>query len=348
MKIWFPIIRAGSGSDVYVERLVSGLRARGVDAHLQWFDHRYELLPGLLGGVRPPEGTQLVHANSWNGFAFKRLGIPLVVTAFHCVYRCGYPAWKTGAQAVYHDCLIGRYERRSFGQADAVVAMAPSAAEDFCTRFALPPLTTIHGWVDTDTFSPGPQFREGDGRVRILIVGNALKRKGMDLLPKLRGLLGPEFTITVVGGLRSVSHGSCPDVIYKNRLSEDALVSEYRKADLVVSLSRHEGFGYTLLEAMACGKPVVAFDVTGIRDVVSPQVSGVLVPSEDVHELARACQAIASEPARAHCMGNNGRCLALTKFDAASAISAYVTIYKDLGSRKPSPWREVLQPGLPI
>jgi len=330
MRIWFPAIRARSGSDVYVERLVAGLRARGVDARLQWFDHKFEFVPGLLRRVRAPQETDLIHANSWNGFAFARDGIPLVVTAFHCVFRCGYPEWKTLAQRMYHDGLIGRYEQWSFARASSVVAMTPSAAADFKDRFSLPPLSVIHGWVDANVFCEGAARKFGEGGIRILIVGNNSKRKGTDLLPELRARLDSSFLVTVVGGLRG-QHGDVMNgIIHKSGLSVVELVNEYQTADLVISLSRHEGFGYSALEAMACAKPVVAFDVTGIRDVVVNGVTGVLVPPESVNELARACEKIAEQPTVAMKMGANGRKLALTKFREEDALVAYIKGYHQL------------------
>lgn len=330
MRVWFPTIRAGSGSDIYVERLVAGLRLRGIDAQLQWFDHRYELVPALLGRVRPPAGTSIVHANSWNGFAFARAGMPLVVAAFHCVYRCGYPEWKTYAQACYHNGWIGRYEQKSFRSAAAAVTLTPSAAADFQERFALPPLSVIHGWVNTELFMPTSSRAVVDGRIRILIVGNHSKRKGMDLLPQLRAQLGGEFAISVAGGLRAEHGGACAGVTYLPLLSEAELVRAYQDSDLIVSLSRHEGFGYSALEGMACGKPVVAFDVTGLRDVVMPDVSGMLVPVNDVGALARACAHISKQPGLAGQMGESGRAMAIGRFGEDHAIAAYIRMYESL------------------
>ena len=329
MRIWFPTVRVGSGSDVYVQRLAAALQARGTDAILQWFDPRYEFVPSLLRKYRAPYGTDIIHANSWNGFAFAGAGMPLVITAFHCVYRCGYPGWKSARQAAYHNLLIGGYEKRSFRQADAVVAMTSSAAGDFVERFTLPPLTVIPGWVDTQAFSPDERPRAG-GPTRVLIVGNNSIRKGMDLLPALVKQLGPNFTVTVVGGLRGERGGMTDCVTYKSGLSESELVEEYRACDVVVSLSRHEGFGYSILEAMACGKPVVAFDVTGIRDVIEPGISGILAPKEDLAAVLRACELLRSQPTIASSMGGCGRRRAVDVLSESNALDAYLGLYESL------------------
>jgi glycosyltransferase involved in cell wall biosynthesis len=333
MRIWFPTLRAGSGSDVYVGRLVAALRSRGVDAQLQWLHPRFEFQPDLLRYIKPPAGTDLIHANTWNGFAFARKDIPLVVTAFHCVYRNGYPLWKTLGQSLYHDHWIGKFERRSFARASAIVAMTDSAAKDFSDRFDLPTLSLIHGWVDMGVFKPSESFSGQSEPCRILIIGNASKRKGVDLLPALRSKLDDRFSITVVGGLRASWKEACPGVTFKSGLSQAELVHEYQQATLVVSLSRYEGFGYTALEAMACAKPVVAFDVTGIRDLVEPDQTGFLVAPENVDDLAAACKKIASDSGLATRMGCAGRLRASECFDEDDAVKQYMALYSGLIGR---------------
>lgn len=331
LSIWFPAIRAGSGSDVYVERLVTALRDRNIDANLQWFDQRYEFFPHLLRKVIPPNGTDLVHAiSSWNGFAFARPPVPLIVTAFHCVYRNGYPQWKTRAQAIYHDCWIGRLERHSWASAAAIVALTPSAAADFRLRFTLPPLSIIPGWVDVDIFRPVGGSAGQRGLTRVLIVGNSSKRKGMDLLQALSSLLGDRFAITVVGGLRGGRGAGCAGIDYRQGLSLTELVHEYQQADIVVSLSRYEGFGYTALEAMACGKPVVAFDVVGLRDVVADCETGLLAGVDDVATLAALCKRLATHPDEAEAMGRAGRVRATDWFGKSAAVEAYIELYRSL------------------
>lgn len=332
MKIWFPVIRANSGSDVYVERLVVALRERGVDACLQWFDQRYEFLPHLLQGVTPPAGTNLIHAiSSWSGFSFARTGTPLVVSGLHCVYRNGYPEWKTLAQALYHNYWIGHLEQRSFTAANAVVAMTPSALNDFKQQFTLPSAQVIHGWVDTDLFKPSSTtIRKKTGIWRILIVGNTSKRKGMDLLPKFVEELGDQFTVTVVAGLRQKHEGKCKEVRYRLSLSAQELVNEYQQTDIVVSLSRYEGFGYSILEAMACGKPVVAFNTVGICDIIEDGYSGHLAKLNDTNELAALCKKLRTNPDQAAKLGEHGRIRSLMHFDQASAVNAYLALYEDL------------------
>src|SRR5207237_8707053 len=106
VKVWFPTIRTGSGSDVFTRQLAGALTQIGVETSISWFPHYFEFVPDLLGAVRPPIGTDLIHANSWTGFAFRRSGIPLVVTNHLCVHDPAFARYKTISQKIYHACVI--------------------------------------------------------------------------------------------------------------------------------------------------------------------------------------------------------------------------------------------------
>jgi len=67
--------------------------------------------------------------------------------------------------------------------------------------------------------------------------------------------------------------------------------------DIVVSPSRQEGFGLSVLEAQASGKPVVAFETGGLAGLIRSELNGLLVPSGHVSELTRACMRLLASPA---------------------------------------------------
>lgn len=113
MKVWFPAISAGSGVDVFTINLAGALRARGVDAHITWFSHYLEFAPFMAGMKKPPASTSLIHANSWNAFAFAQTKLPLIVTAHHCIFDPAFLPYKSQLQRLYHNLLIDRYEQAS-------------------------------------------------------------------------------------------------------------------------------------------------------------------------------------------------------------------------------------------
>jgi glycosyltransferase involved in cell wall biosynthesis len=304
------------------------LSEAGHEPMIRWFPHVFEGIPGMLSWARPPKGTDLIHANSWNAFAFAREGYPLVTTVHHCVRGVGYPDWKTLAQMLYHERWISGFEEKSFQVSTSVVAVSASTAADlekyFGTRAKI-----INNWVDTRIYSPTDEYHKGSPSV--LFVGNISRRKGGDLLPALRRSLNRNVKLHIVGGRRG-NISSLEDLEPNTRLwaglSREELVMLYQQCDVVICLSRHEGFGYTALEAMACGRPVVAFDVAGIRDVVVSGLTGTLLPCEDIAGVAAACHELIEDRIEAEKKGHQARRRAVELFSTARALGDYEQLYK--------------------
>ena len=104
------------------------------------------------------------------------------------------------------------------------------------------------------------------------------------------------------------------------------IVRELQHCDAVISLSRYEGFGYTALEAMACGKPFLGFRTSGLAEVVD-ETCGFLVDLGDTATLAMYCRELARNPSLARRLGVNGRVRAETFFSSKMSLDAYAEIY---------------------
>jgi glycosyltransferase involved in cell wall biosynthesis len=113
---------------------------------------------------------------------------------------------------------------------------------------------------------------------------------------------GRELDVTVVGAgelrgdveARLGRAGLAHRVV--DKLPQDELAAEYRRAHVLVLSSRREGFNQATLEAMASGTPVVASDIPGVRDGVGD--AGLLCPAGDVARFASAIEELIVEPAR--------------------------------------------------
>ena len=104
----------------------------------------------------------------------------------------------------------------------------------------------------------------------------------------------------------------------------------YSAADLFVMPTRTEAFGQVVTEAMACGTPVVAFDVGGIPDIVRPGRTGLLAPPEDVRALRQAIlDLLEDDELRAH-MATECRHVAEVEYDLNLQARRYVVLYEEL------------------
>lgn len=108
------------------------------------------------------------------------------------------------------------------------------------------------------------------------------------------------------------------------------IASIYRHLDLVVLPSYREGMPKTILEAAACGLPVVTTDVVGCRDAILPGKTGLLVPPRDAVALANAIKFFALNPSIARKFGREARKFAEANFDQESIVSQHLRLYTDL------------------
>jgi glycosyltransferase involved in cell wall biosynthesis len=107
----------------------------------------------------------------------------------------------------------------------------------------------------------------------------------------------------------------------------------YSDLDIVVLSSDNDGTPMSLLEAMACGKPVVATDVGGVGDCVAPDC-GLLVPQGDAAAMAAALEGLLSDPHRRQTMGERGRETIRTQRSWEAMIDAHDSLYRRLLAAK--------------
>lgn len=338
LRVWLPAIRAGSGADVFTLRLASALGRAGHEPLLQWFGHSYELMPWRLKRVKAPLGIDLVHSGSWQGFAFKRPGIPLVVTEHQYVANPAFAPYRSLPQALYHRAFCERWARHSYDAADAVVSVSEYCAAAMRVDMAKP-ITVIHNWVDTELFSParttvgggmGPGVRRQP--FKLLFVGNPSRWKGADLLPAIASHLGPEFEIHCIGGLRT---GFDVEKLPRNvkllpRVEPAKMPAVYQSVDAALVPTRYEAFGYVALEAMACGLPVVGFASSGTAEVCRHEKTALLAPIDDIMQLVCYAKQLAENPSLCMQLGTAGRRRAVECFGEGRAIAAYADVYRSV------------------
>lgn len=330
MKVWFPTIQTNSGSDVYVGRITKSLQAHGVDAVVTWFPPSYEFFPELMKLADVPNGTDLIHANSWNASVFLSKKIPVVATVHHLVHDPEFRPYRSIMQSMYHKANIFWRERKSILHCSSVVAVSESTAKAVEMVFGRKS-HVIHNWVESD-FDAGHRQKKESGKFVTLIAGNSGKRKGSDLLPALSSMLGDDFEIRVTGGLRSKRKGvsAAGNIVYLGFLSGSDLLKEYASCDIVASLSRYEGFGYSALEAMSFAKPFVGFMTNGFADVVENGKTGFLVELNDIGNLVEKIKFLRNRPDFCDEMGSLGKLKAKEFFSESVAIEKYINLYQSL------------------
>jgi glycosyltransferase involved in cell wall biosynthesis len=202
--------------------------------------------------------------------------------------------------------------------------------------------------VDLDVFAPtGPVAAKGR-RHRILSVGRLVPRKGVDLviraLPYLKAAGFDDVELLIVGGggdsgalhadpevrrLLALADelGVQDQVVLEGQVSRGEMPGIFRSADAVVCAPWYEPFGIVPLEAMACGVPVVAAAVGGLRDTVVDHATGLHVPPRDPEAIASALAMLLGNPDLRAELGDAGQRRARARYSwdrvAAESEKAY-------------------------
>jgi glycosyltransferase involved in cell wall biosynthesis len=185
----------------------------------------------------------------------------------------------------------------------------------------LPYFCPMPGNTATQALQPGS---------RLLFVGQLQRYKGLSVLLAAMKRLPHSVTLDVAGDgprLREYQ-GRCSDwglqgrVAFHGWLNRDAVSQLMQEVQVVVVPSIwNEPFGIVGLEAMFHGRPVVAFDVGGIREWLVDQETGVLVPDLNEQSLSVAIAELLGNLPRAEAMGRNGARRVRERFTAASHIT---------------------------
>ena len=102
---------------------------------------------------------------------------------------------------------------------------------------------------------------------------------------------------------------------------------------MFVVSSLHDNLPQTVLEATACGTPVVGFAVGGIPDMVRPGVTGLVVPAQDVSALRAAIRMLLQDPALRAAMATNCRRLAVQEYALEVQARRYIALYEEIVSQ---------------
>jgi phosphatidylinositol alpha-mannosyltransferase len=223
-------------------------------------------------------------------------------------------------RSLWYSLLKSTFQKKLINKLDGQIAVSQSCI-DALTPFFKINARIIPNGVDTIEFSPDipklPQF--DDGKKNLLFLGRLDPRNGFPLMVKAFDLIKSRFSET-----RLIVVGDGPLKKYYSRLVPQRLERDihlvgpileernryYATCDIFCSPVEKASFGVTLLEAMASGKPIVATQNSGYRELLGRQ-QGVLVPPRDPAAFAEAVLEILKNPEHGEELGINGRQKAL-------------------------------------
>lgn len=265
----------------------------------------------------------VVHVQGRSGFTFpgRQSQTPLVAT-FHGLLSLenrhknahGFAHWLHGKWA-------GFFEKNTLRRADACIAVSPEMRDEM--EAVLPGAASrthiIPNGVDVPKHLPQPDPTDPN---LLLFVGRLCRLKGLFPLVEAMQKVPQHVHLVMIGdgeerhalGQAIVEAGLHDRVLFTGSLPSEEVFEWLHRAWALVLPSFHETQGIVLLEANACGKPVVASDLPGTRSVVQQGENGLLVQPGDVAHLAAAIRQVFADPDLARQMGRKGRQIATENF----------------------------------
>lgn len=116
-------------------------------------------------------------------------------------------------------------------------------------------------------------------------------------------------------------------VTFTGMLEEKALVSFLQQLDIYIHASLGETMSTAIMQAMACGKPIVASDVPGINNMIDNHITGILVPPKNAREMANALLQLINNPALAEAMANNAFVFAKENYSNKIMLDRYNVVF---------------------
>lgn len=345
------------GVERHVLGMLCGLRSAGVAAHLFLF-HDAELaaqarsqgdspviLPAYNRRLLPTaralaillaeRSVDLVHVHGYKASVFCALarfwyGFAIVKTVHGLPEPMGASRIAMLRDRAYH--VLDRYTTKACDAAVCYVTQDLQRTDPSGERLTVVPNGVAP--MNAAEFPRPPEYC--DERLTLTIVG------------RLEPVKGHRFAIEALTGdqrLRNVDlHiiGSGPAEEELRALASVAAVSDqvhflgFRRnvfdyianCDALLMPSLHEGLPYTLLEAMALGRPIIASRVGGLAEVLQNEVSALLVPPQDGQALASAIQRFSEEPALRSRLGRNALTLQRERYSLDAMTSSYLAIYR--------------------
>lgn len=223
------------------------------------------------------------------------------------------------------DIWLASQQRRHFLRAHKTTALSNHLSDYLNDTLQLSDgIESLPYGIDTRVFSPNSHIPQSPPV--LLAVGRLERRKGVDVLLRAMPEVWrrfPDAQVRLVGNesdfsrsdlLQMVAADKREQIIFPGFLSRDELVAEYQHATIYVAPTQYETFGYTVLEAMACGRPVVATRVGAIPELVEDGETGLLSAWNDHLALSEAILELLSHPEEAARMGAAGRAKAVKNF----------------------------------
>jgi len=281
----------------------------------------------------------IIHAHSHLCFStnlcaiIKKLGsVPLVITTHGGLNSQTAPEWF---QKIYN--LTGA--KFTFSSADKIICYTDTEREEMI-NFGIKPekIALIHNGIDTNLFTP-PKDNLRHTNNRLLWIGRYVPGKGVEYLIDAFSILKakhPNVSLMMIGNgplkekidKKILSLNLKEAIIQKDFIPNSEIINVYHNSNILILPSLGEGVPRVILEAMACGLPIVCTNLPQLVDLLDE--CGFMVPLKDSKTMAEKISEILSDPNIATKLGENGRKKVVDNYSWEDTINKTIKLYEEL------------------
>jgi len=322
-RVVSPVV-SGSG----VMMVHSALAKNLPDYKVELLSPFWGLMPPLLGfrnrSVEPvthtlPElGPRVAHPDS-----------ALLVTFHNYYLDAEQQAHSSRAQRIFYRTIMAPAIFASLRRAKLITAVSRYTADLVQKRHAPGErLVVIRNGIDTQLFKP--MGRSSGGAVKILFAGNPSRRKGTEHLTALAHELPDNTVIQYTVGLRDSATdkvGQSEKLVAIPRRDHSDMAALYCGSDILFFPTRREGLSLVVLEAMACGLPIVATRCSSMPELVDHGKGGYLFDMDDRGQMLEYLKRLAADPVLRAEMGDYNREKILAEFTLERMLEEYRQVF---------------------
>jgi glycosyltransferase involved in cell wall biosynthesis len=307
-----------------IEEHLDGYKVCGYNPRWEYFP---PALPFLFRNSKP----SLVHTTPDYAIFSRQKRVPLVLSFQNYVLDNWLRQYNSLIQNIHYASDLHLWTRLAVKNAQAITAVSIFTANLARNDLNIyQPIRIIYNGIDTDRFAPSKPKITGQV-VRVFFSGNLTRRKGAHWLPEIAERLTNNVTIYYTHGLRTRNSIEKINKLKSvGKIPYQKMPALYRTMDILLHPSVREGFCLSILEAMACGLPIVASDCSSLPEQIDHEKGGFLCSVGDVDQFAERINQLADSPALRKEMGEYNRAKVEKYFTLERMVSEYRELFEQV------------------
>ena len=327
LKIISPM---GTGSGAYVihrllQRYITGYRV--VSHHPNW-----EFVPFALPFVAKIKNANLIHTVPDYAWFFHRKSVPMIISFQNYILDDWMRPYNSWLQKIHYTTDLKLWTRLAVKNAKRITAVSEFTGHLSKHELNISsPIRVIYNGVDTNRFTPLPFNTLNKKPIKVFFSGNLTRRKGAQWIPEIAKRVEKNVCIYYTQGLRT--RNALPPLSNLKPVGSvpyEYMPERYRQMDILLLPTVREGFSVAVLEAMACGIPVVASMCSSLPEQINHGRGGFLCKIGDIKDFAEKINILADSPNLRREMGEYNRSKVENNFTLDKMVSEYRNLFNEV------------------